>query len=496
MPAATWVVPGAQAAEASGSADPDSPASSGPAGSSGSAVPDGAVPALTGAEAAAAPVSARSAGVTTGAVPEVAGSAAAEPAPAAATATATATAAAAAGATATTTAAAGATAATATATTTAATVTTAAAAATATTGGGPPASASEEDGPRRISRPMIAAAAVAGVVLVGLPLVFSHLGGEEKKPSAAGPTPAGYSRTDGGGEGFVPAVDAHGNVGGPALPESGTPQPPTDGATVPGAPAPAGAPTDGSTASAAPGAPAAAGNPAGARPGGGAGAGGGQPADSRPTTAQQPAPGQPAPNQPAPPAQSQAPAPAQPPAPVQQPAKSAAPTYRAVAGVFCTGGNTTTQQYGWFDRGQEGWRTSTGGWSGDGCNGKYSSVPMSGDARKDDGNSVVWTFNTAPLVTGSCKLSVYVPASGDVKEVGGAPTHYSVQRKSAPGTGTIGDFIVNQVGQRGQWVSVGTYPLAEGKIAVMMHTRGQDWQGSTKTYAHHAASAVKADCTG
>ncbi|MBD0693998.1 hypothetical protein [Streptomyces sp. CBMA123] len=146
------------------------------------------------------------------------------------------------------------------------------------------------------------------------------------------------------------------------------------------------------------------------------------------------------------------------------------------------------QRNGWYDDGQKGWRNNSGGYTGDGCAGGFASMPMSGASGKDDSsNSVVWTFNTGSLTTGSCRLSVYVP-NGDLKAVGGAPTYYTVQNQS---------FLVNQVSYRGQWVSAGTFPLSGGRIAVVMHSRGQDWVGdSVKTYAHHAASAVKADCTG
>jgi hypothetical protein len=51
------------------------------------------------------------------------------------------------------------------------------------------------------------------------------------------------------------------------------------------------------------------------------------------------------------------------------------------------------------------------------------------------------------------------------------------------------------VGELGKWVSVGTFPLSGGQIAVKLHTRGQDWVGDTVTYAHLAASAVRAECT-
>ncbi|MBP0452360.1 hypothetical protein J5Y04_22850, partial [Kitasatospora sp. RG8] len=222
---------------------------------------------------------------------------------------------------------------------------------------------------------------------------------------------------------------------------------------------------------------------------GGTGTGAGAPAPQ--TQPQPPAQGQqpPAAGQPPvqPPGQSAPPAP-----PVAS--KPAPPTYTAVTGPFCAVTGTTVKQYGWFDDGQKGWLTNSGGYAGDGCNGKFTSVPMQGSANTDDGNSVVYTFNTGPVTSGKCALSVYVPNNGDIKAVGGAPTYYTVQSKSDPGAGTVGSFEVNQVGHRGQWVPVGTFPLSDGRIAVMLHTRGEDW--GAKAYAHHAASAIKANCTG
>ncbi|WP_035792339.1 hypothetical protein [Kitasatospora mediocidica] len=164
-----------------------------------------------------------------------------------------------------------------------------------------------------------------------------------------------------------------------------------------------------------------------------------------------------------------------------------------MAGPFCANSGTTFQQNGWFDQGQAGWVTNSGN---SGCGGQFNSMPMSGASGKDSGNSVVWTFSTGAVTSGSCTLSVYVPGNGDVKAVGGAPAYYTVQTGSSPGSGTIGSFTVNQVGNRGAWVNAGTYPVSNGRIGVMLHDRGQDWTNTTKTYAHLAAAAVKANCTG
>ncbi|WP_371521990.1 hypothetical protein [Kitasatospora sp. NBC_01300] len=376
----------------------------------------------------------------------------------------------------------------------------------------------EGSGPRRISRPMVAAAVIAGLVLVGVPLGIAKFGGDDPGPSGAdGPPPAGYTQQD-GGNGFVPGADAHGNpvgeqpVQAAAQPVEGPPPGDAGAAAAGGAAAAAGGavPDQGGgqavpVAGRAPvggGAPSTSGKPdAGKNTGGGApanqgggggggggggtaaGGGGGAP-QTQPQTQNQPQP---------PPAAAQQPppsAPAQPPAKPAQPAPPPAPSFAAVAGPGCSGGGA--QARGWYDKGQEGWRNNSGGYSGDGCNGGYYSMPMSGDANKDHDNSVVWTFSTGSVTTGTCKLSVYVPNSGDVKAVGGTSSLYTVQSGSGSGS-----FNVNQVGNRGQWVTVGPFQLNGGKLAVTLHDRGQDWQGSDKnTYAHHAASAIRANCTG
>ncbi|WP_306329958.1 hypothetical protein [Streptomyces venezuelae] len=69
---------------------------------------------------------------------------------------------------------------------------------------------------------MIAAAATSGVVLMGVPLLLSQLGGGTGSgPGSVPPRPTGYSQADGGPGGFVPRADA-----------------PEKGSALPGTPAP------------------------------------------------------------------------------------------------------------------------------------------------------------------------------------------------------------------------------------------------------------------
>ncbi|MFB7377246.1 hypothetical protein [Kitasatospora purpeofusca] len=398
----------------------------------------------------------------------------------------------------------------------------------------------------RFKRPTLVAAATAGVVLMGLPFLITD--GADKHgdnrgvnradpqlvdgpeiddvqppaptdpPTTGLPLPAPVDPPATGDPGALtaPPVDGSGTVPGLALGggTAGTPAVPAGqpaGTNVPAGKAPqsgtqngtggtGGSSTGGSNSKTT---QPAAGQPAAQQPGAG------QPAPQQPAPGQpapqQPAPGQPAPQQPAPqqpapqqPAPQQ-PAPQQPPAsppPVQPPAAAKA-TYSAIGGGNCSTASVAYAQHGYWEQGSTGWlSSSTGGYTGSGCNGKYVSMPMSGSDSKDDNdNSVVWTFSTAPVTSGSCTIAVYVPNNSDYKLVGGKPAYYTVQNSSTPNSGVIGDFSVNQTGSRGSWVTSKAFTVSGGKISVMLHSRGLDWAGTATDKAHIAASAVRADCT-
>ncbi|RKT16548.1 translation initiation factor IF-2 [Streptomyces sp. 1114.5] len=358
----------------------------------------------------------------------------------------------------------------------------------------------------RLKRPVIIAAATVGVVLMGLPFLVTDGG----KSGRGGSGNGGHSTAD------RPPVE------GPELDDLAQPPAPADPVVpVPGAPA--GDPTQGQPATpggdpAVPGAPVVPGGPPGTTTGTVPGAGTAPGTGSSPLT--RPNPGAPAPggngggsstgagggSGPAPgtgsgsgtvPAPApQPPAPGQPPAPQQPPAagKPAPPSFSAIGGNGCGNSAVSFAKNGWWTQGTAGWLSnSAGGYTGSGCNGSYVSLPMSGAANKDDpeGNSAVWTFSTAPVTSGSCRISVYVPNNGDLKAVGGKPSYYTVANAS----GGAGAFNVDQPANRGNWYDAGPFPVSGGRISVTLHSRGIDWGGSADK-AHHAAAAVRADCTG
>lgn len=293
--------------------------------------------------------------------------------------------------------------------------------------------------------------------------------------------------------------------GGGAAPQSG-PSAGSSTGDAAGDPGPTGAGTPGGGSAYPPGYP----YPNGGSPGGGASGGGGSAAGGSTGTfggggstpdARNPATGSPgggggtAPtpgggspggsgNKPAPP-------------PVQPDSLAPKQTFLGTSGYGCANnGASGFAEVGRYGDGSKGWYTvGSGGWNKDGCNGKFDAVPMSGDKNKDDASArVLWWFDVGNA-SKRCQLSVYVP-SGNGRDVGGNPAQYFVLRsRDDDKTGAwYAQFQVNQVNNKGRWVSAGTFPVANGKVAVKLVTRGVDWGGTAG--AHLAAGQVQASCTG
>ncbi|MDK0524578.1 hypothetical protein [Streptomyces sp. ML-6] len=164
--------------------------------------------------------------------------------------------------------------------------------------------------------------------------------------------------------------------------------------------------------------------------------------------------------------------------------------YSGVSGPECD--TQRFQQDGYYTDGKEGWATHSGGYGGSGCDGKYLSMPMSGSASKDSGGSATWLFDL-PSTAKKCSVSVHVPGSSNVVQVGGNPSYYTVYDRFLPRTNNlVGSFTIRQTDRRGTWYNVpGTFPVDAMKLSVRLHDRGED-----DHYEHHAISAVKVTCTG
>ncbi|MFE0022689.1 hypothetical protein [Amycolatopsis sp. NPDC059021] len=279
----------------------------------------------------------------------------------------------------------------------------------------------------RVPRPILAGAGVVGLVLLAAPLLVMALVNHADPTPAPVLDPAAFQDKAGPHGGLVPG----------AQPDTGA----AGGLPNPVALAPPGAPAGQQAAP------------------------GGLPAGQAPPAA----PG-------GPPAAPQAPA-------GSPPAAQSAQPFVMVAGPGCSAGSFGKP--GYYTKGEEGWLSSgSGGYGGDGCNGGFYSVPMSGDNHDGD-NSAVWNFTTGPVSQGSCQVLVYVP-TGDATRVGGNPSYYTVS--------SGGSFQINQTQQQGRWVDAGRFPVSGGKVSVQLHSRGVDWKNSGGL-AHHAAAQMKVACT-
>jgi translation initiation factor IF-2 len=295
----------------------------------------------------------------------------------------------------------------------------------------PPSGANSTTGgpqrPGRPSAPVLAAAAIGGLVLLGIPLAFSQgfFGDGHKKATAASGLPGGATMD--GYRGFVPSTAAP--VPGAAPSHPGRP------ATSNGAPSQGG--------------PAGSADPASS--------GGSQPAHSS--------------------------------------GKSVAGVGKAqgifnvVAGPGCSGGSYS--RVGYYTKGKSGWLSGSGGFSGQGCNGRFDALPMSGsDTSHDSGLYALWTFD--PGSHTQCKVQIYIPNKSDRVYVGGSPAHYSVHQQN--GGAILAGFSFDQPGNRGRWVDGRSF-TTHGPFWVRVANIGKDWSGNKRTYAHVAAAQVRATCS-
>jgi hypothetical protein len=141
-------------------------------------------------------------------------------------------------------------------------------------------------------------------------------------------------------------------------------------------------------------------------------------------------------------------------------------TYRAVAGWDCTAGN----DHGFDVQGRSAaWRTElSGGWRDDGCHGSYESMPMSGRAADDPTQWAQWWF--APTSSGSCAVVVFIPeVPRDSVEAAATAAHYTVADESGV---PYAEFTVDQTSQRGDWNTVGAFPIKNRKLVIRLTNRG------------------------
>jgi hypothetical protein len=171
--------------------------------------------------------------------------------------------------------------------------------------------------------------------------------------------------------------------------------------------------------------------------------------------------------------------------------------FQATAGLGCDSEGAGYGEYGWYENGDAGWwRLAYGSYTGEGCSGEFTDMPMSGSDRDTDGQAMMWGFapGRAPL---TCELSLFVPTSSSSRDVAAARAHFAVVHGNRPSDATYtnpsGDRFVNQGANNNRWVGLGTYPVSDGQIGVKLTNRGTT-SGYPMTYPHLAGGAVKIVC--
>ncbi|MEU7060999.1 adhesin [Streptomyces sp. NPDC046197] len=180
---------------------------------------------------------------------------------------------------------------------------------------------------------------------------------------------------------------------------------------------------------------------------------------------------------------------------VSGPARGPAPAdYSAWVGHGCPSGTYGGYaEYGRYSDGMEGWYTvDQGGYDGGSCDGSFAAVPMSGSRTQDHDNGALWWWSVGRAYD-TCAIGVFVP-SGDSTDVGGDPTTYRVLSDPQDESSAYATFQIDQRANRGRLVDAGTYRVQDGRIAVRLLDRGQDWNDNGPTYTHHAAAQMRITC--
>ncbi|QGV80104.1 adhesin [Streptomyces ficellus] len=174
-------------------------------------------------------------------------------------------------------------------------------------------------------------------------------------------------------------------------------------------------------------------------------------------------------------------------------APSRPPVYTAWAGPGCAT-RTTYREGGRFENGDAAWYTvASGGFRGEGCDGRFTALPMSGSPDRDGTGTATWTWPVGRDYT-KCALAVYVPKGPRDIDVAGNPTIYRVLADAADPKSTYAVFGVRQPVHRGTLVQVGSYAVKSPVFTVHLTDRGRDWGAGSLTGAHHAAAQLRLTC--
>jgi hypothetical protein len=173
-------------------------------------------------------------------------------------------------------------------------------------------------------------------------------------------------------------------------------------------------------------------------------------------------------------------APAPPPAP-------AAP-FTAVSGWDCYGG---AADYGFDAQGRtSAWYTvPRGGWTQDGCDGTFESIPATSKASQGQSPVATWWFTPGSAMT-QCAVLVYRPAPQQPQAAAATAAQFYVL-SGQDGTPLAG-FVLDQATDPGSWARAGTFPVSQDGIAVEL----VDNASPANATGRLAVTQVKVRCTG
>jgi hypothetical protein len=103
------------------------------------------------------------------------------------------------------------------------------------------------------------------------------------------------------------------------------------------------------------------------------------------------------------------------------------------------------------------WTAAAGGWAGNGCNG--SSVwTMDPNGNQASPSTLTWFFHPSARES-ACRLGVFVPTQNAL-----GMASYQI----SDGAVSLGTVSVDQAASAGQWVALGSYPVAGGVLDIQL----------------------------
>ncbi|MBV2363576.1 hypothetical protein [Streptomonospora nanhaiensis] len=173
-------------------------------------------------------------------------------------------------------------------------------------------------------------------------------------------------------------------------------------------------------------------------------------------------------------------------------ASEPATSFTAIAGPGCPAGSAAA--YGAEGAGTDGWATRSGGYADEGCDGSYDAIPVSGTTEHGDGRFAYWTFRPG-RADADCDLFVFVPDDESPQWVAEQEAMYQIFPGAQPSGTAAAVFGVEQASARGGWVRVTGFTSPAEQFTVQLTNIGENSLADQGATTHVAASAVRATCT-